>query len=128
MDIVTRFDLDDVVVFRHRPIGPEHAVPAVVNWIFAAKSLEVRPESIAPEKFRIADIEVFKRCSVRYLTRGISFLFTGGHTVRHNSLPPMVSQLMPPSRRLFCVVRCRRATRQTPCAFASYESMSDDSK
>src|ERR1700676_153486 len=62
-------DLHDVVVSCHRPVWPEHAVLAVVHWVFLAQPVEIRPERIGAKQFGIAGIELLKRYRIGALAR-----------------------------------------------------------
>src|SRR6476620_12273980 len=70
-------DLHDVVVFGHRPIGPEHAVVAAMNRVFLAQPVEIGPEWIGAKQFGIAGVELLEREGIgalpcRFLTDGLS--------------------------------------------------------
>src|SRR5665213_3493097 len=54
-------DVHDVVVFGDRPIGSEHAVPAVMHRLLRAQPVEIRPERIGAKQLGIAGIELRQR-------------------------------------------------------------------
>src|ERR1700732_86588 len=71
-------DVHDVVVFRHRPIRPEHAVLAVMHGVFLAQPVEIRPERIGPEQLGVADVEIMKRNGIGLVPRGALMGIPGG--------------------------------------------------
>src|SRR3978361_657937 len=70
-------DVHDVVIFFHRPVGPEHAVLAAMDRIFPTEPVEIGPERIGAKQFGIAGIELLERDGVgalagRLLMDGVS--------------------------------------------------------
>ena len=57
-------DLDDVLVFGHRPIGTVLAVGGVMHWIFTAQAFEEAVMRILMIDAGIADIKLVKRDGV----------------------------------------------------------------
>ena len=51
----------DVLIARHRPIGAELALAAVMDWLFLAQALEPRPVGVGAEMLGIADMELVQR-------------------------------------------------------------------
>ncbi len=64
-------DRHDVVVARHRPVRAEHRVLAVVDRVFLAQAVEIRPVRVGAEQLGMAGIELGKRQRISALARGV---------------------------------------------------------
>src|SRR3982751_2584157 len=64
-------DVHDVVVFRYRPVRPEHAVLAIMHRRFLAQPVEIRPEGIGTKQFGIARIELLERSGIGQASSGL---------------------------------------------------------
>ena len=87
-------DVHDVVVFGHRPVRPEHAVLAVMDRVFLAQPVEIRPERIGAKQFGIAGIELLERDRIGPLARGLLL----GILERDRSFRALASPRMVPIR------------------------------
>ncbi len=104
IDVVAGFDLHDVVVRRHRPVGPEHAVAAIVDRVLAAQPFEIGPERIGAEQLRIADVEVLERGGVGLVAGGLDARGRAGA----GSMPGLKREVHDVSPELPGEAGCRR--------------------
>ena len=64
-------DGHDVVVARHRPVRAEHRLLAVVDRVFLAQPVEIRPVRVGAEQLGMAGIELLERQRKRAFARGV---------------------------------------------------------
>jgi len=83
IDAVVGVDMHDVFIFGHRPERAVFALLAVMDRVFTAQTLEIRPHRICPEELRVADVDLFKRDRVGVRNRLVS---TGSQGITHDGV------------------------------------------